>query len=258
MKQSKYVIAKRREYILNYLRENGETRVERLSELCQVSALTIRRDLTALEEIHAVQRSFGSVQLAASSAYPVAFEEKAIANHQEKVRIAAEAGKYIPDGATAFMNSGTTVLQVLKEIRGRNVTVVTNNALAYRYCEQSEAQIICTGGTYSDLTKSYVGDFAGEIVEKIYADVCILGVNGISASSGLTTCVLAETMINQKMSERCLGKVIVVADGSKVGRTYSFVSLKPTQVDLLITDASADGEEIERLRSLGMEIVIMD
>ena len=64
MKQSKYVISKRREQILNYLRENGETRVEKLSELCQVSPLTIRRDLSALEESRAVLRSFGSVQLA--------------------------------------------------------------------------------------------------------------------------------------------------------------------------------------------------
>lgn len=258
MKQSKYAISKRREYILSYLRENGETKVEKLSELCQVSALTIRRDLDALEAINAVARSFGSAQLASQADGPTTFEEKETAHHWEKVRIAAEAAKYIPDGSTVFMNSGTTVLQVLKVLQDRDVTVVTNNALAYQFGSRSKGLIICTGGTYLDLTKAYVGDFASDIVSKIYADVCILGVNGISAVSGLTTSVLQETIINEKMSDRCLGKIIVVADGSKVGRTYSFVSLPIHRVDLLITDASADAEEIERLRSIGLEIVIIE
>ncbi len=258
MKQSKYVISKRREQILNYLRENGETRVEKLSELCQVSPLTIRRDLSALEESRAVLRSFGSVQLAGNSDGPATFEEKEITHRREKVKIAAEAGKHIPESATVFMNSGTTVLEVLKVVGNRNITVVTNNALAYTCCKHGGAQIICTGGTYFDLTKAYVGDFAGDIVGKIYADVCILGVNGISTEGGLTTSVLQETIINEKMAERCLGKVIVVADGSKIGRTYSFVSLSLNRVGLLITDASADVEEIDKLRGAGVDVVIIE
>ena len=60
------------------------------------------------------------------------------------------------------MNSGTTVLEVLKVVGNRNITVVTNNALAYTCCKHGGAQIICTGGTYFDLTKAYVGDFAGD------------------------------------------------------------------------------------------------
>lgn len=98
---------------------------------------------------------------------------------------------------------------------------MTNNALAYQYEEQMHGTIICTGGTYTKLTRSYVGELAADLVNKVYADICILGVNGIDSVRGVTTAILQETMINQNMVNRCLGPVIVVADGSKIGKTFS-------------------------------------
>lgn len=258
MKQSKFTISSRREKILDYLREHGAARVEELSDLCQVSPLTIRRDLDSLSQINAVRRSFGGVQLLNLEDRPATFEEKETVFHFEKEKIAQEASRHIPDGAAIFMNSGTTVLQVMKALRNKNVTVITNNALAYEYAKGMNGDIICTGGVYSDMTKAYLGDFAVNIVSKIYADVCILGVNGINATNGVTTSVLQETNVSNKMVERCIGKVIVVADGSKIGKTFSFVSVKLSHINLLITDASADKREIEKLRNTGLEIIILE
>lgn len=256
MKQSQIIISKRRENIMEHIRKNGKSRVEELSALCNVSSLTIRRDLDALERSNLVIRYFGGAELAGKEMQLVRFEEKAIANQLEKEQIAAEARKYIKDGATVFMNSGTTVLQILKNLQSRNVTIITNNALAYQFADKIHGVIISTGGMYTSLTKAYIGDFATDIVDKIYADICILGVNGISAANGVTTSVLQETIINKKMAERKTGKVIVVADGSKVGKTFSFVSLETSQVDILITDVTADPLEVEKLRGLGVEVCI--
>ena len=258
MKQSKFTISNRREKILTYMRENGPAKVEELSEACHVSPLTIRRDLDALSKINAVRRNFGGAQLLQIVDKPATFEEKKTVHHREKQKIAQAASRYIPDGSTVFMNSGTTVLQVIGELKEKNVTVITNNALAYEYAKRIRGDIICTGGVYSDSTKTYLGDFAVNIVSKVYADVCILGVNGINAANGVTTSVLQETNISDKMVERCIGKIIVVADGSKIGRTFSFVSLKLSHIDLLITDSTANPEEIRKLRSMGLKIEILD
>ncbi|MEG2626240.1 MAG: DeoR/GlpR family DNA-binding transcription regulator [Christensenella sp.] len=258
MKQSKFTISNRREKILNHMRENGSAKVEELSELCRVSPLTIRRDLDSLVQINAVRRNFGGAQLLNTVDKPATFEEKKTVHHSEKIKIAQAASRYISDGCTVFMNSGTTVLQVISALTEKNVTIITNNALAYEYAQKTGGDIICTGGVYSDSTKAYVGDFAVNILSKVYADVCVLGVNGINAVSGVTTSVLQETNISDKMVERCTGKVIVVADGSKIGRTFSFVSVKLSHIDLLITDSSADSLEIEKLRSTGLKIIILD
>lgn len=258
MKQPKCIISRRREEILRYLKEHEKASVEELSGLCGVSQLTIRRDLDALEELNTISRYFGGAQYLENTGVPTPFEEKEGSNHLEKEVIAAEASKYIENGATVFMNSGTTIQQVLSRITSKDVTVITNNALAYQYCNAINGSIICTGGVYTDLTKAYIGSLAADIIGRTYADACILGVNGISADSGLTTSELQETIITQKMAEQCQGKVIVVADGSKVGRTYSFVSLEIKNVDILITDSSADVAEVERLRRLGLEIIVRD
>lgn len=258
MKQSKGKISDRREQILNYLREHKSAKVEELGDLCQVSVLTIRRDLVALEGMQLLRRNYGGAELVKEVRIPVPFEEKSRSYHKEKQKIAAAAGRYIKEGMTVFMNSGSTVLEVLDAIQNQDVTVVTNNALAYRYASEFKGEIICTGGEYSAITKDYVGNFAVSIVGKIYADICILGVNGIDAVSGVTTSVLKETMVNEKMAERCMGKVIVVADGSKIGKTCNFVSVKLDRVDLLITDASVDPVEAERLRNAGLEILIVE
>ena len=258
MKQSKYIIDNRRERILAYLREHKRAKVEELSELCNVSPLTIRRDLDVLEEMNVIRRTFGGAQYISRIARPVAFEEKSTVHHEEKKKIAEAASRFIKEGSTVFMNSGTTVLQVLDSIKEKNVTVVTNNALAYQHSHEFKGEIICTGGVYLDITKDYVGNFAVNIVGEIYADTCVLGVNGIDAVSGVTTSVLQETMVNDKMVERCMGKVILVADGSKVGKTYNFVSVKLEKIDLLITDSTVDPVEIEKLRNTGLEIMILD
>lgn len=256
MKQSKFVISTRRDTILTYLRNHGTAKVDELSTLCGVSALTIRRDLDALEQSGMVIRNFGGVKLMPLSGSVTPFEKKEIDHHAEKAVIAKAAGALVGDGATVFINSGTTVLQVLRSITSQNVTVVTNNALAYQYENQLHGTIICTGGTYARLTQSYVGDLAADLVNKIYADVCILGVNGIDSVRGVTTAILQETMINRNMVNRCLGPVIVVADGSKIGKTYSFASLDLQQVNILITDASAEPLEIEKFRNAGIDVRI--
>lgn len=256
MKQSKYVISTRRDTILTYLHNHTSAKVDELSELCGVSPLTIRRDLDALEQSGMVIRNFGGVKLMPLSSSVTPFEKKEIDHHDEKAKIAKAACALIGDGSTVFVNSGTTVLQVIRSITSRDVTIVTNNALAYQYEEQFHGTIICTGGTYTKLTRSYVGELAADLVNKVYADVCILGVNGIDSVRGVTTAILQETMINQNMVNRCLGPVIVVADGSKIGKTYSYASLNLQQVNILITDTSADPLEIEKFRNAGIDVRI--
>lgn len=52
-------------------------------------------------------------------------------------------------------------------------------------------------------------------------------------------------------------QTIVVADGSKIGRA-ALAQMAPIQaIDVLITDESAEPEELDRLRALGVEVVVV-
>lgn len=183
------------------------------------------------------------------------FVNKQSTHNFEKEQIARYAASYVQEGSTIFMNSGTTILHLLKLLNYRFLTIVTNNLLAYECCSQLKGNLIYTGGVYNDTSKACLGDLAITVLNQIYANLCILGVNGFSADSGATASLLQEAVLNGKMIERCSGKVIVIADSSKIGKTYSFTSAKLQNIDILITGSGADPEEIKRIREQGLKCI---
>lgn len=258
MKHSAHVIEQRRNKIIELLQKEGKQQVNALSEYFHVSPLTIRRDLNELEAIGLVKRIHGGVSLHKEPEPLSPFVNKQSTHNFEKEQIARYAASYVQEGSTIFMNSGTTILHLLKLLNYRFLTIVTNNLLAYECCSQLKGNLIYTGGVYNDTSKACLGDLAITVLNQIYANLCILGVNGFSADSGATTSLLQEAVLNGKMIERCSGKVIVIADSSKIGKTYSFTSAKLQNIDILITGSGADPAEIKRIREQGVEVHQVD
>ncbi len=257
MKQSRTVILQRRERILRLLLERGEVQVRDLCTQFSTSEITIRRDLQEMEQRGLLRRFHGGARAKQQTQEMVYFEDKRTARKYEKDLIADALVEMIAPGSTLFLNAGTTTLAVMSRIRDYNIRVITNNAMSTSVLAGGTAELICTGGEYQDRTRSFCGDFATYIISKVYADVCILGVNGVSISGGVTTTVYNETQLNEMMAKRCQGKTIIAADGSKIGKTYCFTCMPLTQVDVLVTDNSADMSEIEQIRSLGLEVIIV-
>ena len=233
MKQSRHIIEKRRNDIVELLHQSGQQQVQTLSEYF---------------------RTYGGACLKKTPEPLHDFADKQAIHNREKELIAEYALSYIHDRDTIFMNSGTTIYQLLKLLDNRPINIVTNNILAYECCPHLGGELIYTGGTYSDLTKACHGDFATNVINQIYANLSILGVNGITAENGATTSNLQETIVNGKMVERCTGKVMIIADSSKIGKTHSFTSAQIQDIDILITGADADPEELRRIKEKGVEI----
>lgn len=258
MKQSRAVIQQRREGILRLLKERGEIQVAELSENFSASDMTIRRDLQEMEQRGLLARFHGGARLLRQAEAPAFFEEKDSSQMHEKAQIAAVIASLIEPGTTLFCNAGTTTLAVMNRLRDKNLRIITNNAMAQVALGGSDVELISTGGQYSSTTRSYYGDFSTHVIGKVHADYCILGANGISLAGGLTTAVYNETEINGLMAKRCQGKRIVAADGSKVGRTFCFTSVPLHKLDILVTDSSADPEELDRIRDSGLEVILAD
>lgn len=258
MKQSRSVILKRRDQILRMAQRDGEVQVKNLCALLGVSEITVRRDLQDMERQGVLERFHGGARLRQAIQELPYFDDKKTAYAREKNLIAWAVASVIQDDSTVFCNAGTTTLAVMLSLRDRRVRIITNNAMAPGVLSGSVCELISTGGEYKYRTRSFCGDFATSIISKVYADVCVLGASGVSVSGGVTTTVYNETMINEMMSRRCNGKTIVAVDGSKVGRTNCFNCLPLSQVSMLVTDASADKEELDQMRRLGVQVVIVN
>ena len=258
MKQSREVIAARHKQIVEILEDGAARSAHEMAELCGVSVITIRRDLELLEGKQLVERRRGSVRIADNSGSVQAFDDKVQLYHREKELIARYIEPLVPAGGMIFCNSGTTVLEVVKRCKDKNITIITNSAIICDEVKDGKCDVISTGGEYSPLTRSYVGDYATLILQKTFADMCILGVNGVSATYGITTSSSREPMVNELMIKRCKGLKIIVATGHKIGTIHCFTSGSIEEIDMLVTDSSADPQELERIRDLGVEVVLAD
>ncbi len=114
-----------------------------------------------------------------------------------------------------------------------------------------------TGGFLRPQSLELVGALAENTFNSVNVGTAILGADGISAASGVTTHDETEARTNQAMVAKAQ-QTVVVADGSKVGRIALAQMATIGQLAMLITDSSADPHELDRLRAAGVEVVLAD
>lgn len=119
---------KRREQIIDDLREHGEVAVKILAEKFGVSEMTIRRDLHFLEEQGYITLHYGGARLIdrqhiGCSSFSLRKERQS----ESKRKIAKKAASYIKEGDVIFMDTSTTILEILTYMPQFHVTIVTNS-----------------------------------------------------------------------------------------------------------------------------------
>lgn len=247
----------RLEAIVDFLQLHPVVSVQELGEVFAVSDVTMRRDLSELEEHDLVKRMHGSVMLRPKNEISIpGFKQKAMVNVRKKKAIARVAADLVPENSVIFVNGGTTCYEFLAQIRAKKLTIVTNNAIAVNLIEGSTAKLIITGGEYNTSSCAFAGELTLRFLSTINADMCFLGTNGISAAGGLSTYFAAESNINDQMIRKCRGPVVIMADHAKIGRTCHYTNEYLDRIDYLITDSLADEEELALIRGRRLMRVI--
>jgi DeoR family fructose operon transcriptional repressor len=116
--------------------------------------------------------------------------------------------------------------------------------------------LVLLGGEFRKESHSLVGETAINILSQIYATKCIIGVDGLSMRYGLTNSTFVEASLNRKMIEQTRGKVIVVADHTKIGRVGPFLISPIDNIDILITTKGFPEEYFEQMINKGIKIIV--
>jgi DeoR/GlpR family transcriptional regulator of sugar metabolism len=248
----------RRQRLLDQLEIHDSVRVTDLADTFQVSEITVRRDLDELAEKGLVERFHGGARwIALPRSEETSFVAKPYIHAAVKEAIGAAAAALVKSDDTVLLNGGTTTLAVLRHIKQPNVRVITNNAAVIGEMGDSGLELILLGGEYRPKSRSLLGDLARLMLSQVHASICILGTNSVSLKAGLTTTVSPEAAINRLMAERCNGNVVAVADGSKIGTTSNFASVPLSQVKVLITDSSANADELAAIKAIGVHTIVV-
>ncbi|OHE65331.1 MAG: hypothetical protein A2413_05790 [Treponema sp. RIFOXYC1_FULL_61_9] len=240
--------------ILEKLYELGSVSSEELSTIFGVSRITIRRDLDTLALAKLLERTHGGAVVGASPRLESIFDEKDMLFKREKRAIGRYVASLIEENDTVFLNAGSTTLEVLRHLKGKRVKVVTNNAASITVDLEPCVELIVLGGEYRRGSQSYYGDLALMGLKSIYSSITVLGINGISTRKGLTSAVYQETSINRAMIENSSGKVLVVADRSKMNCVSSFLTCGFDKIDMIATDWLCPAPFLAELRALGVRV----
>ena len=254
-----YTTEERRERIVSLLHENGKIRVSELSEEYDISEVTIRKDLEALEAEGHLKRVHGGAIGLNKLYVNMDLSERYKTNSAAKRALAELAASFIDDNDTIFMNAGTTLTYVLRAIRDKkNVSIVTNSVQnATEAALYASFNVILLGGELDSKYQFTFGTDAERQLENYRAVKCILSVDGISAESGLSLYYANEASLARKMIQGS-AKTIVVADSSKIGREVFARITDAEKTDILITNRSDKKKELDALSKLGVKIYQAD
>jgi len=249
----------RRMKILKKLSIHDQVFVNELSKEFGVSEVTIRNDLEQLESKNLLIRARGG----AMSAAPVVSQdlqlgEKHKLNMPEKTKIGKAAAKLIKDSDTVIIDSGTTTLEIVKNLSAtlNNVTIITNALnIANQLVSNPIINLIIPGGVLRKNSLSLIGPLAEKSFKNFFVDKVFLGVDGFDPMHGISTPNIEEASLNQIMID-VAREVIVVTDSSKLLRKSLAFICKLDRIDIVITDSKISADDKKRLEDSGVKVII--
>lgn len=245
--------------ILELLQEEGAARVSYLSDAFGVSEPTIRQDLERLEQEGHIIREHGGAYLRSVSSQVRSLSLQHMENIEKKGAIARRAAQFIDDGDRLILDSGSTVTEISKLLKGKEDLTIVTNAINIALIVGAEYgfELFVTGGEFKAPTLSLTGPKAQASLENVYVDKLFLATGGISPSFELTYPGLADLPVKRAMMEAAT-TVYLVADSTKIGKR-SFASLGSMRdVDVFITDNGIDQASRGRIEELDVSVVIAE
>lgn len=244
---------KRQSQILDLLTQNKKLKVTELSDVLNVSQVTIRKDLSALEESGIIVREHGYAKLNESDDI-----NNRLAYHYDiKQKIAEKAVESIEDGETVMIESGSCCALVALEIAKtkKDVTLITNSAFIADYIRKTgNVRIILLGGEYQEESQVMVGPITRKCAEGFFVDKLFVGTDGFTRETGFTGNDYMRSEAVKDMAKQA-SNVIIVTDSVKFQQKGVVSLLDTKKVSYIYTDSNIPEETEEYLIENNIKVI---
>lgn len=230
--------------------------VRELTETMNVSHMTVRRDIAALEEAGLVESVHGGVRLldAHRQETPVERAPRTELETVAKQAIAQAAAQNVRPGSTVFLDAGTTCEAMVSRLAGiADLTVVTNDFLSAMRLMEENVTAIHTGGLVDINSGSSSGPLAAATLATLSIDSAFLSAGAWDLNHGLTTSE-TDKLTLKRAAHEAAERTILVADSTKFGTHARFKALALTELDLIITDDRLPEHEKENLSDMHVTV----
>lgn len=235
------------------LLHSGVTRVEDLSVAVAVSESTVRRDLASLEAEGVIARTYGGAQPSAPFRETV-LQERMTLEVAAKARIGAAAAELVEDGATIFVDAGSTTAQLVENLRTRtDLTVLTRGIEIALALANSPIEVIVVGGAVSPSSHGLTGSVTQLVLERFAVDIAFLGCDAVHPERGVGEPTIEEAA-TKEVAARNARRTVVLAHAAKLtpGAVPAWAPLPPGWT--LITDESSEAR-LQPFREAGVDVV---
>lgn len=221
--------------ILQIVNEQNKVEVTSLSELLNVSQVTIRKDLDVLEERGLLIREHGYAAVRNSDD----ITNRLAVRYDVKLRIARAAAGIVANGETVMIESGSSCALLAEQLANekRDVTIITNSAFIANHIRESAiGKVILLGGDYQRESQVMVGPMVRKCAREFFVDKLFMGTDGFIPQAGFTCgdMMRAEAMKIMAESSR---NTIILTDSSKFAQQGVVLQSRFENINMVFTDS---------------------
>ena len=210
--------------VRKYIENHGEATVETLTELLGCSKMTVWRYLKQLEDEGSIRRvRNGAIATSLAGDTEGLYSQRMHENADAKLSIARAAIPYLVPNTSIFLDAGTTVMSLVRQLPNQHYTIVTSGAnIAIELSQRSRSTVSCVGGQISSSTLSLSGPQAEAFLATVNIDTAVLAATGYSAGAGFTVGSYTENSLLRHINDIVCYLVVGVRVFT-VGYRYSLV-----------------------------------
>jgi DeoR family fructose operon transcriptional repressor len=256
MKKSRQTASDRHAQLIELLKRRGYCSVVEMSQLLDVSQMTIRRDLHILHEKQIVEVTYGGARFIASKQSEPDFDIRTHEHLAEKQAIGKLAAKlFIEERDVIGIDSGSTTLEIVRNLPNIPLTIVTHSLAAANVVAQNRRySLIMLGGVLQHDANCLCGPQAIAALHTLYINKLFLSTSGLLPSDGLSCNNLPDAEVKQALINSAR-QTILCMDSSKVGRAFLARFATLNAIDILITDNGISNESREAIEQQQVQII---
>lgn len=238
-----------------YILGKENVSLEELSAQFNISMNTVRRDIVELLSRGNISKVYGGVSSNLLNR-PVGLSVRERKNSNAKQLIGQLASRLVVNGASIFLDSGSTTPNLLRHLSERSgVTVITHSLTAlYEASTFSNLNIIALGGVYAPATSSFTGISTLEALSCLSIETIFISATGVTIENGLTNSTYLEAEIKRSVVQRG-NRVVLLADQSKFGHSavISFCSFE--HLYAIVTDCLPPKPYLEAIERYNIKLI---
>jgi DeoR family fructose operon transcriptional repressor len=227
--------------IKKYLLENKKAEVAVLSEILDVTEVTIRRDLEKLETEGFLKRMHGGAILNEIEESPYLIEPDPF--DEDRQEIGQIASRLVDDNDVIMITQGLTSLQLARNLGDKkNLTVLTNDLLiALELTAHSAIKTILLGGDLEHQSRGVYGNYTINSIRYFFVNKTFFEVEGLNQNSGFTVSSIEKANLIQE-SLKIASETICLCSADCFGKTAFYPVGALTLAEKIVTNSGIDDE----------------